>query len=80
MTLWVVKLGTSLLRGDTAAAIEGFTARIAAAQHRGDSVVLVTSGAVGLGCQRLGLTQRPESVLLSPSRGGGGSGVPDGAL
>lgn len=63
MTLWVVKLGTSLLRGDTAAAIEGFTARIAAAQHRGDSVVLVTSGAVGLGCQRLGLTQRPESVL-----------------
>ena len=63
MTLWVVKLGTSLLRGDTAAAIEGYAKGIAAAQQRGDQVVLVTSGAVGLGCQRLGLTQRPASVV-----------------
>ena len=63
MTLWVVKLGTSLLRGKTSAAIDGFASSIAAAQHRGDRVVLVTSGAVGLGCQRLGLAHRPESLL-----------------
>ena len=31
MMLWVVKLGTSLLRGDTAAVIEGYGAAIAAA-------------------------------------------------
>ena len=63
MTLWVVKLGTSLLRGDTAATIEGYAARFANAFARGDQIVLVTSGAVGLGCQRLGLSQRPEAVL-----------------
>lgn len=63
MTLWVVKLGTSLLRGDTASTIEGYAACISAAFDRGDQVVLVTSGAVGLGCQRLGLSQRPEAVV-----------------
>ena len=34
MTLWVVKLGTSLLRGDTSATIEGFATGIAAAFAR----------------------------------------------
>jgi len=61
--LWVVKLGTSLLRGDTAAVIEGYGAAIAAAMERGDQVVLVTSGAVGLGCQRLQLPRRPDTVV-----------------
>ena len=67
MTLWVVKLGTSLLRGDskrpTATVIEGYASSIAQAYSRGDRVVLVTSGAVGLGCQSLGLGHRPESVV-----------------
>ena len=67
MTLWVVKLGTSLLRGDTkrstATVIEGYAASIAQAYTRGDRVVLVTSGAVGLGCQSMGRSQRPESVV-----------------
>ena len=67
MTLWVVKLGTSLLRGDgsrtTESVIEGYAAGIAGAYSRGDRVVLVTSGAVGLGCQSLGLRQRPEAVV-----------------
>ncbi|WP_392351702.1 glutamate 5-kinase [Parasynechococcus sp.] len=67
MTLWVVKLGTSLLRGDTerttASVIEGYAASIASAYARGDRVVLVTSGAVGLGCQSLGRRQRPDSVV-----------------
>ena len=43
MTLWVVKLGTSLLRGDTAATIHGYASGVAAAMRRGDQVVLVTS-------------------------------------
>ena len=51
MTLWVVKIGTRLLRGETAATIEGYARCFAAAMARGDQVVLVTSGAVGLGCQ-----------------------------
>lgn len=63
MTLWVVKLGTSLLRGDTAGTIAGYAASIAAAMQRGDRCVLVTSGAVGLGCQRRAMTHRPESVV-----------------
>ena len=63
MTLWVVKLGTSLLRGDTPGTIAGYAASIAAAMQRGDRCVLVTSGAVGLGCQRLAMTHRPDSVV-----------------
>lgn len=63
MTLWVVKLGTSLLRGDTAGAIQGYADCIAAAMERGDRVVLVTSGAVGLGCQKLKRDQRPDRVV-----------------
>jgi glutamate 5-kinase len=63
MTLWVVKLGTSLLRGDTAGVIQGYASGIASAFERGDRVLLVTSGAVGLGCQQLQRDQRPDSVL-----------------
>ena len=74
MTLWVVKLGTSLLRGDTSATIEGFAAGIAAAFARGDRVVLVSSGAVGLGCQRLQLPQRPETVVALQAAAATGQG------
>ena len=74
MTLWVVKLGTSLLRGDTAATIDGFAAGIAAAFERGDLVVLVSSGAVGLGCQRLQLPQRPETVVALQAAAATGQG------
>ena len=74
MTLWVVKLGTSLLRGDTAATIDGFAAGIAAAFARGDRVVLVSSGAVGLGCQRLQLPQRPETVVALQAAAATGQG------
>ena len=74
MTLWVVKLGTSLLRGDTAAAIDGYATGIAATLARGDRVVLVTSGAVGLGCQRLGLSQRPETVVALQATAAVGQG------
>lgn len=62
----VVKVGTSLLRGTaarpTAAVIADLAASINRACRRGESIALVTSGAVGLGCARLALAQRPKAV------------------
>ena len=62
----VIKVGTSLLRGSetrpTAAVITDLAASISRAQHQGHRVVLVTSGAVGLGCAVLGLERRPVEV------------------
>jgi glutamate 5-kinase len=63
----VIKVGTSLLRGDperpTAAVIADMAASLARQQRRGDSIVLVTSGAVGLGCEALGLARRPTELV-----------------
>jgi len=67
MTLRVVKVGTSLLRGQkgqtTADVIDQLTAALAESLDRGDRAVLVSSGAVGLGCRRLGRERRPEGVV-----------------
>ncbi len=67
MTLWVIKIGTSLLRGDkansTSEIIDSYSQCIAASKSRGDNIILVTSGAVGLGCQRLGIKDRPEDLV-----------------
>ncbi len=66
MTLWVIKVGTSLLRGtnerSTAEIIDGYSACIAKSKSKGDQVILVTSGAVGLGCLRLGIKKRPDDL------------------
>ncbi len=64
----VVKLGThvvtnhdtGLALGRLCALVEG----IASAQRRGCEVLLVSSGAVGMGQRSLGLAQRPESLGL----------------
>ena len=64
----VVKVGTSLLRaGDEF--LQALAANLSAERQRGTRLVLVTSGAVGLGCNELGLPQRPQLCLLytSPS-------------
>ena len=62
----VIKVGTSLLRGDserpTAAVIADLAATIARCQRRGSRIALVTSGAVGLGCAVMGLDKRPSEV------------------
>ncbi|MFM7268275.1 MAG: glutamate 5-kinase [Cyanobium sp.] len=62
----VVKVGTSLLRGDaarsTAAVITDLATSLAAARGRGEGIVMVTSGAVGLGCHALALERRPTEV------------------
>ncbi|MFN7900269.1 MAG: glutamate 5-kinase [Synechococcaceae cyanobacterium] len=62
----VIKVGTSLLRGDenrsTAAVIADLAASFSRQRRQGDSMALVTSGAVGLGCEALGLARRPEEL------------------
>jgi glutamate 5-kinase len=62
----VVKVGTSLLRGNaerpTAAVIADLAASINRACRKGESIALVTSGAVGLGCARLAMGKRPTAV------------------
>ncbi len=62
----VIKVGTSLLRGTTerptAAVIADLAASLNRQQRRGDRLVLVTSGAVGLGCEVLGLERRPSEL------------------
>ncbi len=67
MVLRVVKIGTSLLRGvenpPTHKVIDDFSQYLSSSIGRGDKVILVTSGAVGLGCNRLGLKQRPQDML-----------------
>ena len=75
MTLWVVKIGTSLLRGETATTIDGYARCFAGAMDRGDQVVLVTSGAVGLGCQKLALTNRPDTVVALQAAAAIGQGA-----
>lgn len=62
----VLKVGTSLLRGcperPTAAVIADLAASLNRACRRGESIALVTSGAVGLGCARLAMDRRPTAV------------------
>jgi glutamate 5-kinase len=62
----VVKLGTGVLTSgigqlDTAR-IQSVCAQVAALRQAGTEVVLVSSGAVGLGMGRLGLKRRPNDL------------------
>ncbi|MCY0388916.1 glutamate 5-kinase [Robbsia sp. Bb-Pol-6] len=62
----VVKVGSSLVtddgRGLDRAAIGRWAAQIAALRRSGKDVVLVSSGAIAEGMQRLGWTQRPREI------------------
>ena len=66
MSLWVIKIGTSLLRGtenfSTAEVIDNFCSCIAKSKDNGDKIILVSSGAVGLGCNQLGIKDRPKEI------------------
>ena len=74
----VVKVGTSLLRGQadrpTAAVIADLAASLSRQQRCGESLALVTSGAVGLGCTALGLEQRPSEVVALQAAAAVGQG------
>ena len=66
MTLWVLKIGTSLLKSEadlsTANVIDQYCSCIATSKRNGDKVIIVSSGAVGLGCNRLGIKNRPVEI------------------
>ncbi|WP_378080263.1 glutamate 5-kinase [Cerasicoccus arenae] len=61
-----MKLGTGILTSTVgrldAACLEHIAAQIAELRARGLEVIVVSSGAVGLGMGRLGLTQRPSKL------------------
>ncbi|MFV8784158.1 glutamate 5-kinase [Microbulbifer sp. SA54] len=63
---WVVKIGSALLtdngRGVNRAAIHNWAGQIAALRRQGIEVLLVSSGAVAAGMDRLGWRKRPESI------------------
>lgn len=63
---WVVKVGTSVLTGADGRIdrerIEHLTDQIAAVVRTGRQVALVSSGAVGAGMGRLGLSRRPDDL------------------
>ena len=62
----VVKLGTNvLMRGDGLPALGrlyGILESVAALRRQGKEVLLVSSGAIGLGAQQLGFERRPETL------------------
>lgn len=62
----VIKIGTRVLTGEdnniAVERIDRLAARVAALQDRGLTCVLVSSGAVGSGMGRLGLTQYPRLI------------------
>ncbi|BAK75172.1 glutamate 5-kinase [Pseudogulbenkiania sp. NH8B] len=62
----VVKVGSSLVTNDgkglDLAALARWAAEIADLKRRGKQVVLVSSGAIAEGCQRLGWSSRPKAV------------------
>ena len=66
MELWVIKVGTSILRGtennSTQDVIKNLSNSIIHFISKGNKVVIVTSGAVGLGCKKLALKKRPDEI------------------
>ncbi len=66
MTLWTVKVGTTLLRGtkqlNTQEIIDEYCKYIAKSKDEGNQIIIVSSGAVGLGCNRLGMKNRPTDL------------------
>ena len=64
----VVKLGTHVVTADgvnlAVARLNGILSSLVKLRQAGREVVIVSSGAVGLGMQELGLTERPRSLGL----------------
>ncbi|PLZ53253.1 glutamate 5-kinase, partial [Fischerella thermalis WC441] len=65
----VVKIGTSSLTQPETGQLAISTIAILAEtlshlRRQGHQVILVSSGAVGVGCARLGLTERPKAIAL----------------
>ena len=65
---WVIKVGSSLLtnhgEGIDRSLVSGWVDDVVALHRKGIRVVLVSSGAVAEGMQRLGFTRRPHSLQV----------------
>jgi glutamate 5-kinase len=74
----VLKIGTSsLTRGDgklALAAIANLVEAIVDLKAQGYGLVMVSSGAVGVGSARLGLTERPQTIALKQAAAAVGQG------
>jgi glutamate 5-kinase len=74
----VIKIGTSsLTRPDgklALATIATLIETIADLKHQGYSIILVSSGAVGVGCTRLNLTTKPRLIALKQAAAAVGQG------
>lgn len=75
----VVKIGTSSLTQPESgrlalAAIAALAETLAQLRRRGHRVVLVSSGAVGVGCARLGIPERPKKMALKQAVAAVGQG------
>ena len=70
----VIKVGSTLVtndgRGLDQAAIARWAGQIAKLRSSGKQVILVSSGAIAEGMQRLGWTKRPHAIILAlPTEG-----------
>ncbi|MFY7805151.1 MAG: glutamate 5-kinase [Limnoraphis robusta] len=75
----VIKIGTSSLTqvGTGHLALSTLATLVESLTHlrqQGEQVVLVSSGAVGVGCDRLGLTERPRTITLKQAVAAVGQG------
>jgi glutamate 5-kinase len=75
----VIKIGTSsLTQPETGllalSTIAALVETLSALRQQGHRVVLVSSGAVGVGCARLGLTERPQTIALKQAVAAVGQG------
>lgn len=75
----VLKIGTSsLTHPDTGhlalSTIAALVETLSRLRQQGHSVILVSSGAVGVGCARLGLTERPRTMALKQAVAAVGQG------
>jgi glutamate 5-kinase len=78
-TTLVVKIGTSsLTQSDTGllalSTIAALVETLTQLRREGHQVVLVSSGAVGVGCARLGLTERPKAIAMKQAVAAVGQG------
>ena len=75
----VIKIGTSSLTSpDTGhlalSTIARLVETICQLQRLGHHIVLVSSGAVGVGCARLGIAERPKTIALKQAVAAVGQG------
>jgi len=79
MATTVVKVGSSTLTSDAGGLdrgyLAGLAAQIGAAWAAGQRVVLVTSGAISAGAERLGLKERPRALAMQQAAAAVGQGL-----